>query len=55
MSQMLLFVDSVEFCFADKELALLRGENRRNMLLSVALLAASAVFYYAFFYHEEDS
>ncbi|KAJ8274746.1 hypothetical protein COCON_G00093710 [Conger conger] len=26
----------------------LRGENRRNMLLSVALLVISALFYYAF-------
>ncbi|TWW68855.1 coiled-coil domain-containing protein 167 [Takifugu rubripes] len=39
----------------DKELALLRGENRRNMLLSVALLAVGALFYYAFFYNDEDS
>uniref|UniRef100_A0A3Q1G4Y3 Coiled-coil domain-containing protein 167 n=1 Tax=Acanthochromis polyacanthus TaxID=80966 RepID=A0A3Q1G4Y3_9TELE len=33
-----------------KELETLRGENRRNMLLSVALLAVSALFYYIFFY-----
>lgn len=39
----------------DKELALLRGENRRNTLLSVALLAVAALFYYAFFYNDEDS
>ncbi|XP_062860911.1 coiled-coil domain-containing protein 167 [Trichomycterus rosablanca] len=32
----------------DKELGILRGENRRNMMLSVALLAISALFYYAF-------
>ncbi|MCJ8743153.1 hypothetical protein PDJAM_G00090520 [Pangasius djambal] len=34
----------------EKELADLRGENRRNMMLSVALLAISALFYYAFVY-----
>ncbi|KAL6473761.1 hypothetical protein MHYP_G00173220 [Metynnis hypsauchen] len=34
----------------EKELEVLRGENRRNMLLSVALLAISALFYYAFIY-----
>ncbi|XP_026197323.1 coiled-coil domain-containing protein 167 [Anabas testudineus] len=39
----------------DKELETLRGENRKNMLLSVALLAISALFYYLFFYNEEDS
>ncbi|KAM3861594.1 coiled-coil domain-containing protein 167 [Diretmus argenteus] len=39
----------------DKELETLRGENRRNMMLSVALLAVSAVFYYVFIYNEEDS
>ncbi|KAK2856218.1 hypothetical protein Q5P01_004953 [Channa striata] len=39
----------------DKELEILRGENRKNMLLSVALLAISALFYYMFFYNEEDS
>ncbi|XP_023144595.1 coiled-coil domain-containing protein 167 [Amphiprion ocellaris] len=39
----------------DKELETLRGENRRNMMLSVALLAVSALFYYIFFYSEEDS
>lgn len=43
------------FCCPDKELALLRGENRKNMLLSMALLAVSALCYYAFFYNEEDS
>ncbi|XP_066525504.1 coiled-coil domain-containing protein 167 [Hoplias malabaricus] len=32
----------------EKELQVLRGENRRNMMLSVALLAISALFYYAF-------
>lgn len=37
----------------DKELEALRGENRRNMMLSVALLALSAVFYYAFVYDED--
>lgn len=35
---------------SEKELADLRGENRRNMMLSVALLAISALFYYAFIY-----
>ncbi|XP_068610119.1 coiled-coil domain-containing protein 167 [Brachionichthys hirsutus] len=39
----------------DKDLESLRGENRRNMLLSVALLVVSALFYYIFFYNEEDS
>ncbi|KAM4528668.1 coiled-coil domain-containing protein 167 [Fundulus diaphanus] len=39
----------------DKELAMLRGENRRNMLLSVALLTISAVFYYIFFFNEDDT
>lgn len=39
----------------DKELETLRGENRRNMMLSVALLVISAFFYYIFFYNEEDS
>lgn len=39
----------------DKELELLRGENRRNMLLSVALLAVSALFYYVFFYNADES
>ncbi|XP_028809155.1 coiled-coil domain-containing protein 167 [Denticeps clupeoides] len=34
----------------DCELQALRGENRRNMMLSVALLAISALFYYAFIY-----
>ncbi|KAG7461073.1 hypothetical protein MATL_G00206050 [Megalops atlanticus] len=29
------------------ELEMLRGENRRNMLLSVALLAISVLLYYA--------
>ncbi|XP_029903295.1 coiled-coil domain-containing protein 167 [Myripristis murdjan] len=38
----------------DKELETLRKENRRNMMLSVALLAVSAVFYYVFIYSEED-
>ncbi|XP_059367855.1 coiled-coil domain-containing protein 167 [Carassius carassius] len=32
----------------EKELQVLRGENRKNMILSVALLAISALFYYAF-------
>ncbi|XP_055045889.2 coiled-coil domain-containing protein 167 [Misgurnus anguillicaudatus] len=32
----------------EKELQVLRGENRKNMMLSVALLAISALFYYAF-------
>lgn len=35
----------------DKELEVLRGENRRNMMLSVALLTISALFYYAFVYY----
>ncbi|KAM7367883.1 hypothetical protein PAMP_014151 [Pampus punctatissimus] len=39
----------------DQELQMLRGENRRNMLLSVALLAVSALFYYLFIYIEKDS
>ncbi|XP_065121822.1 coiled-coil domain-containing protein 167 [Paramisgurnus dabryanus] len=34
----------------EKELQVLRGENRKNMMLSVALLAISALFYYAFMY-----
>ncbi|XP_012671207.1 coiled-coil domain-containing protein 167 [Clupea harengus] len=34
----------------DHELEILRGENRRNMVLSVALLAISALFYYTFVY-----
>ncbi|XP_070705712.1 coiled-coil domain-containing protein 167 [Pempheris klunzingeri] len=38
-----------------KELEMLRRENRKNMLLSVAVLIISALFYYAFFYNEEDS
>ncbi|XP_035535239.1 coiled-coil domain-containing protein 167 [Morone saxatilis] len=38
-----------------KELETLRGENRKNMMLSVALLVISALFYYVFFYNEEDS
>lgn len=43
------------FTFLDKELETLRGENRKNMLLSVALLVFSALFYYIFFYNEEES
>ncbi|XP_027897086.1 coiled-coil domain-containing protein 167 isoform X1 [Xiphophorus couchianus] len=39
----------------DKELAMLRGENRRNMVLSVALLTISALFYYVFFYNEDET
>ncbi|XP_029966207.1 coiled-coil domain-containing protein 167 [Salarias fasciatus] len=39
----------------DKELETLRGENRRNMVLSVALLVLSALFYYIFIYSEENS
>lgn len=35
---------------SDRELEVLRGENRRNMMLSVALLAISALFYYTFIY-----
>ncbi|KAM9552153.1 LOW QUALITY PROTEIN: coiled-coil domain-containing protein 167 [Salvelinus alpinus] len=35
----------------DKELEVLRGENRRNMVLSVALLAVSALFYYTFIHY----
>ncbi|KAM4633476.1 coiled-coil domain-containing protein 167 [Polymixia lowei] len=38
----------------DKELETLRRENRRNMMLSVALLAVSAFFYYTFIYSEEE-
>ncbi|XP_051265548.1 coiled-coil domain-containing protein 167 [Dicentrarchus labrax] len=38
-----------------RELETLRGENRKNMMLSVALLVVSALFYYVFFYNEEDS
>ncbi|KAG7272043.1 hypothetical protein CRUP_030147 [Coryphaenoides rupestris] len=38
----------------DKELYTLRGENRKNMMLSVALFALSAFLYYAFIYAEED-
>ncbi|XP_056312101.1 coiled-coil domain-containing protein 167 [Danio aesculapii] len=34
----------------EKDLQVLRGENRRNMMLSVALLAISALFYYTFIY-----
>uniref|UniRef100_A0A3P9N0L6 Coiled-coil domain-containing protein 167 n=1 Tax=Poecilia reticulata TaxID=8081 RepID=A0A3P9N0L6_POERE len=46
----------VKFFFPlDKELAMLRGENRRNMVLSVALLTISALFYYVFFYNEDDT
>ncbi|XP_051977072.1 coiled-coil domain-containing protein 167 [Xyrauchen texanus] len=32
----------------EDDLQMLRGENRRNMMLSVALLAISALFYYTF-------
>ncbi|KAI9544129.1 hypothetical protein NQZ68_005179 [Dissostichus eleginoides] len=39
----------------DKELQTLRGENWRNMLMSVSLLVISALFYFVFFYNEEDS
>lgn len=39
----------------DQELQVLRGENRRNMVLSLALLAVSALFYYVFIYSEEQS
>ncbi|CAL1586480.1 unnamed protein product [Knipowitschia caucasica] len=39
----------------DQELQVLRGENRRNMVLSVALLAVSALFYYVFIYSEDQS
>ncbi|XP_033998944.1 coiled-coil domain-containing protein 167 [Trematomus bernacchii] len=39
----------------DKELQTLRGENRRNMLMSVSLLVITALFYLVFFYNEEDS
>ncbi|MEQ2240666.1 hypothetical protein ILYODFUR_017492 [Ilyodon furcidens] len=39
----------------DNELAMLRGENRRNMLLSVALLTISALFYYVFYFNEDDT
>lgn len=41
----------VVVCYlSEKELDVLRGENRRNMILSVALLAISVLFYYAFVY-----
>lgn len=50
MSPILFFV-----LFLDKELQLLRGENRKNMLLSVAVFAISALAYYAFFYNEVDT
>uniref|UniRef100_A0A8C2GFK7 Uncharacterized protein n=2 Tax=Cyprinus carpio TaxID=7962 RepID=A0A8C2GFK7_CYPCA len=42
----------VSFIFysSEKELQVLRGENRKNMMLSVALLAISAFFYYTFIY-----
>lgn len=43
------------FSFLDKELETLRGENRKNMLLSVALLVFSALFYYIFVYKEDES
>ncbi|XP_056283770.1 coiled-coil domain-containing protein 167 [Pseudoliparis swirei] len=39
----------------DMELKTLRGENRKNMLLSVALLLVSAFFFYVFFSNDEDS
>ncbi|XP_017278717.1 coiled-coil domain-containing protein 167 [Kryptolebias marmoratus] len=39
----------------DKELQLLRGENRKNMLLSVAVFAISALVYYTFFYNEANT
>ncbi|XP_051909190.1 coiled-coil domain-containing protein 167 [Hippocampus zosterae] len=40
----------------DKELQHLREQNRRNTLLSVALLAICALFYYIFIYdHNEHS
>ncbi|XP_031178164.1 coiled-coil domain-containing protein 167 [Sander lucioperca] len=39
----------------DKELEMLRRENRKNMLLSVSLLVISALFYYVFVFNEEDS
>ncbi|XP_018590663.1 coiled-coil domain-containing protein 167 [Scleropages formosus] len=32
----------------ERELEVLRSENRRNMMLSVALLVLLALFYYAF-------
>ncbi|XP_073694683.1 coiled-coil domain-containing protein 167 [Garra rufa] len=34
----------------ENELQVLRGENRKNMMVSVALLAISALFYYTFIY-----
>ncbi|XP_061785146.1 coiled-coil domain-containing protein 167 [Nerophis lumbriciformis] len=37
----------------DKELQMLRGENRKNTMLSVALLAACALFYYIFIYDDD--
>lgn len=41
--------------FLDKELQALRGENRKNMLLSVALLVLSALFYYIFLHSDDES
>lgn len=38
----------------DKELQALRGENRKNMLLSVALLLLSVLFYYIFLHSDDD-
>lgn len=38
----------------DKELQALRGENRKNMLLSVALLLLSVLFYYIFLHDDDD-
>uniref|UniRef100_A0A3Q2Y987 Coiled-coil domain-containing protein 167 n=1 Tax=Hippocampus comes TaxID=109280 RepID=A0A3Q2Y987_HIPCM len=44
------------FLALDKELLHLREQNRRNTLLSVALLAICALFYYIFIYdHNEHS
>lgn len=39
----------------DKELQALRGENRKNMLLSVALLVLSVLFYYIFLHSDDES
>nr|XP_057912830.1 coiled-coil domain-containing protein 167 [Doryrhamphus excisus] len=39
----------------DKELQMLRRENRKNTMLSVALLAACALFYYVFIYTDGSS
>lgn len=39
----------------DQELQVLRRENCRNMVLSVALFTISALFYYVFIYSDDQS